>query len=104
MDNPQLSRLVVDGVRLAYEEVKLPEVNRIAKEHSHLVELEIKRSHYFRANNAIKLMRQLNSLKKFRFDIKDFEYATFIDQLDSDWKYSSKRHGFDNFTIELHRQ
>lgn len=104
--NPMLSKLVFDRRERSSQygtNVTAGDVNRIVREHSQLVELEIKSNHNFDANDAITLMRQLNSLKQFRFDIRDEQYNKFTEQLDSVWQYTSKRVQC-HYSIDLHRK
>lgn len=93
---PQRTYAIGHGVKAGY-------VDRILKEHPNLVELEIKNNYVFEAYNAITLVRQLNALKNFRFDIRGDEYEKFIEQLASDWECTSEHKGFYH-NMDLHRK
>lgn len=63
---------------------KSTEIQRLVNEHPQLVELDLKNIK-FTIDHAIDLMRQLNSLKIFRFQFNDLsEYAQFISRLDGE--------------------
>lgn len=60
-------------------------VNRLIKEHRILVELNLPQ-YRFTADDAIAVIRGLNSLRKFRFQPKDFtEYGHLLERLDAEW-------------------
>lgn len=65
------------------------DVQRIVSEHPSMAVLRL-HDYKFTAKNAIALIRQLNSLKQFRFQLDDLsEYEYFASQLmdmDSDWE------------------
>lgn len=83
-DNPILSSLTV-AMHSYSTEVKPSEIQRLASEHPTLVKLDVK-VYKFTADTAIALIRQLNSLKQFHFQIDDpFEYNKFVSQLDNQW-------------------
>lgn len=105
--NPQLSMVefsVLSGGYRVGTNVEETEVNRFVNEHPQLVELAIYEEHRFTADAAIAVTRQLNSLKKFRFNIKDtFEHNKFIGQLGNDWIYTNKSNdGY--YRMNLHRK
>lgn len=86
--------------------IKTAQVNRIVKKHPELVELEINNNYEIDANDAISMVRELQSLKKIRFNINEFEYKQFIDQLASDWEHTSKLSNGSrkHYCIDLHRK
>lgn len=108
-DNPRLLKIVF-GVQAHANQciraIDSDEVNRIVNEHSGLIELKINNDHEIGADDAITMVRGLNSLKKFRFNINEFEYKGFIDQLTSDWEHSTSglsNDGRKHYVVDLHR-
>lgn len=109
-ENPRMSKIVF-GLHLhttvCIGNINTAEVNRIVNEHPNLVELEIENDHEIHADDAISMVRGLNSLKKIRFNINELEYNGFIDQLSSDtWEYTSKLSSGDrkHYFMDLHRK
>lgn len=108
-DNPRLLKIVF-GVNVnalvCVGSIGTAQLNRIVKEHPGLVELEINNDNRIEVDDAISMVRKLNSLEKFRFNINEFEYKQFIDQLASDWEYTSKLSNgpLKHYSIDLHRK
>lgn len=67
-----------------YDQVDSTQVQRIIAEHPALVELKL--GYPFGADDAISLIRQLNSLKVFQFGLLRSEYIHLRSQLDDEWK------------------
>lgn len=65
--------------------VSLADVRRIINEHPTLIELNLSRNH-FAADDAIALIRQLNSLKKITLTIDNLDCGRFESQLRDGWK------------------
>lgn len=70
------------------------ETNRLINEHAPLVKLHLD-PYVFTADDATKMMQELNSLKEFRFQLSNqLQYDRFVAQLDSGWQVSdAKLHG-----------
>lgn len=100
--NPSLSKLSKSEAYGKEIGVDAAEVNRLVNERTLMEEL-ILWNHRFTVDDAIMLISQLNSLKRFEFLVKDqFECDRFINQLDNDWKF--KHHiRFDGILIKLNR-
>lgn len=105
--NPQLTKVELNVLRAGLgggTNVEEAEVNRFVNEHPQLVELAIYEEYEFKAAAAIAVIHQLNSLKKFRFNIQNTsERNKFINQLGSDWIYTSKSNDNYNNSMNLHR-
>lgn len=98
MENASLTKLTVssDHYSREYPEVNSEEVQRVAIEHSGLVGLSLQ-NYRFQAEDAIALIRQLGSLKKFRFWVSDSEYLQLVSHLkNSEWRTDKFLHKANN--------
>lgn len=85
--NPMICKLAVS--MRSQRAVTPTEMRQLVSEHPSLVELDLKRFE-FAAMDAVWLIEQLESLKKFCFKMDNqLEYDRFVAQLDSKWQPSS---------------
>lgn len=76
IENRSISKLVVNSASDRSISVKTAELMRFASEHPNLIELEFMQ-YQLSANDVIVFLRQLNSLRKFAFFVRDrFNMAT----------------------------
>lgn len=82
--------------------VKLSEVQRLINEHPLLVELYLP-NYKFTVANLLLVIRQLNSLKKFYFQLNDVsEYEHFSTQFRSDGEWKPIFRGFRNVNVNYY--
>lgn len=87
--NPEIRNLkMIHNFYWNFTDVNTTNIQRLMREHPSLVELDLI-SFRISPGDAILLVRQLNSLKQFRFGIADrLEYFRFVHQLDIQWRPS----------------
>lgn len=80
---------VVSGLGYSdkFVNVNVDEMDRFAAKHPLLVELDVV-SFRFTADNAVRFIGQMTSLKLFKFQVENsFERDCLFEQLDDEWKY-----------------
>lgn len=89
--NPSITRLVWPWY--CAQPVNSDDIQRIVAEHSILIELDLL-EHQFTAHDAIALIRQINSLKMFRFRLHHSEHTYLKTQVNDEWKvaYNGSRY------------
>ena len=86
INNTSLTKLVLINVNRICLPVNLAEAQRFASEHPKLTEIELN-GYQFMADNALALIRQLNSLKKFQFNMLQSEFRQLKSKLkNSEWQ------------------
>lgn len=84
-NNTSLIGLYIDTI--GPETMESIDVQRFLQEHSVLIALQLP-NYRFKCEDAVRLVRQLDSLKQFQFEILHSEYAQLVSQLENDWNFN----------------
>lgn len=82
-NNQSISELNITTDRRVIS-IDKPLVKRLVAEHPALIQLELV-GYRFTAENVFTIIRQLHSLKVFRFSVSESEYPNLIDGEDDGW-------------------
>lgn len=85
--NTSILRLYVFGPFGDAYDTSMDELTRFANEHPSIISIRLAKAR-LRADDAVKFIRQMKSLRIFSFNVRDrSDYVCLIKQLDNEWKH-----------------